>query len=196
MLKTAVLLLLTGNFLRLLTSVCPFPVPPYPKSAYLVGEQGSVILKVKFGPGGEVSGICVVSASASKGLVDYTCDFVKAKWHGLDFANQVLEVPFEFDIPNAIRAQWQGDFPQPPYYYPGISLVLSLAFNSSGSVSDCTLVSSSGKPDYDKEAISWAKANWHHGAYSGLQVEMTLRTPYASRELTTSPGPTLIWRSK
>jgi hypothetical protein len=50
MVKTAVLLLLTGNFLRLLTSVCPFPVPPYPKSAYLVGEQGSVILKVKFGP--------------------------------------------------------------------------------------------------------------------------------------------------
>jgi TonB family protein len=77
-----------------------FPHPPYPEEARFLRETGTVVVDVQFNGSGGVSQVQVTQSSGVPLLDAQTRSFIRANWHTLAYAGQVLKVPVEYTLEN------------------------------------------------------------------------------------------------
>lgn len=75
-----------------------FPQPPYPEFARSAGMQGTVRLKISFGPSGFVEGVSVISTSGFSSLDESTASFIRRNWSEPTGASHIRTVPITYRL--------------------------------------------------------------------------------------------------
>lgn len=74
------------------------PSPSYPYRARVEGLEGTVVLAIRIGPDGRVTGVRVVSSSGHRVLDEATATHVRRRWRRPDKANQTIRESIEYRL--------------------------------------------------------------------------------------------------
>jgi protein TonB len=77
-----------------------FAHPPYPEEARERGEIGTVKVNVRFDARGGVADVAITQSSGSLVLDHQTAAFIRANWHSVAEAGQIVSVPVRYSLEN------------------------------------------------------------------------------------------------
>lgn len=156
--------------------VATHTVPPYPPDAVSANAQGLSLVEVSINTSGSVDKCTIVSSAGFELLDTVACDWVSRNWRwspptqaGSPIASKT-RVSINWKLSAAALNVTLHPImsthtlaPYPPISVrlneQGVSLV-EVTIDTEGSVSECSIVRSSGYARLDAAACGWIKANW------------------------------------